>query len=1203
MHAARSTQHAARSTQHAARSTQHAARSTQHAARSTQHAARNARWALTAAVTVIALGCGRSPEPEKPGVNQAPVAGGSVDVAGKFEAVAQVNVAGKGNCSGTLVTPLFVLTANHCVTGTLRDGIECAAATGSKLGDLSADATVRFFKSFDGKYVSSPPAAVAMHTFSKSKALLVRSKVTENFGEAMDLCIESESARDVALIRLDNDQRIPTGLIKPLNPPILGNPDLTWSPSCTSGKDSSDFTATVVGYGHTGWAFDFNPFNGDFDVAFENGNDGRERVFGQSQDWYREDGLVSNDWFALNYGGSLGGDSGGATIGYGKLCGVNSRHVPNILSDFDLVSVTQDSADVESNENQKFLQDNILDVSKTHFVGQCNPDDKNPWNDPALENTLNGDADSMPDGCDPCPFQTEKDPRGDFTAGDDDDYDGVPDRCDNCPPSYCTQQGLSTKYCFNPYPEKFGAQADWDKDGVGDICDSCPMDPVPPLPSASVDDADNDFAGAACDNCSKRNGLRACHTDAECSYLTADGKSKPGFCIAKGSFGQCDDDDGWACLKGTGNKDCRDGVLCGGTDFGRCSQQLDDVNDNGTGGPCDTCDGSPGETILANSNAIREKLELAVPLGDACDPVPLYSSRAVKEWNSAYDYKQRTRFISSAGSGRDPDKSYQTTSASLSAGLRWSNCRNEALPDPSDWNVPLEKCIEKYATLNPTIGYKPEPGQKSTWKRVSTATYPINATAFPGSGADQTYARTFSTVVSFDPFWHGKGENEQLRVGSLENLLWDHAADIASGAVDSYLVGGEVRSTGAFWSHVEDDQSTYASKRDQDYYETKGLTHGGLRDHYTHVITPIKPPVFTDFPIPFSKCKVLGNCNPYLRGDLIEFHLAPQTASGFSHVPAVGGLVFCPGGDCLGLTAMPPIPLKALVGAPVASAFNDSSRVFLSPVERPQQAWADPPSQMPLYVGAPRSWQPGAHLGTVTFDGAALSLGCRACDLGLAAAKSPAASEPSARDLPLYAYSARHRAVYMIGGRHPAGGSTREIWRHDLESASWTLLLEGGEGAGLSSAAPFDVRAAGFDPSRRQLAYVDFTEKPVGKWKKLPVARLVVFDVARRAGSVALVLPRVGIYERLDLVARGNATWVLVGQVKNTSVWHAFELELAADGSLKWTGHAAGLGAIIDAPFNTAGGVLLPVARKGKLELERLEASDLHSNPVACTTL
>ncbi|MBK9001909.1 MAG: trypsin-like serine protease [Myxococcales bacterium] len=1140
--------------------------------------------------------------------------GGSVDSNGAFQAVAQVNVVGRGNCSGTLVTPLLVLTANHCVTGTSRDGFDCAGATGiATLADLTVGATVNFFVSGNGFYPGQP-SLTRTHSFGPpngSGQLVVRSAYD------MDLCLESEAAADVALIRLDNDQRVPTAMIKPLNPPILGNPKLTWSPSCTTGLDSSDFTASVVGYGRTGWTWDFNPFNGDFDVVSEDGNGSRQRVFKSSSEWYKQDGVVSNDWFPTNYGGILGGDSGGATIAGGRLCGVNSRHVPNIGADWDLVSITQDSADVETAANQQFLKQHILDVTQTHFVGQCNPDDPKPWSDPALVDTDVGETmagqarDGMPDACDPCPFETETDPRGDFTRGDDDDQDGVPDRCDNCAPGLCAAAGLSIAYCKNPYPSTFGPQPDWDGDGIGDLCDLCPM--VPDAQYAGnpfLNDPDNDGVGVACDNCSKRNSVRACKTDAECSYTTAGGEAKTGFCIGLGSYGKCEDADGWACFKAAGNKDCRDGIICETfSSFGRCSQQTDDLNDNGAGGVCDSCDSAPAEAapILMNSNGIREQFEGAPALGDACDPVPLYSSRSVKEWNAAYDYKLRTRFISSFGIGLDPDNGYQAPAVPfLRAGLRWCNCRNETELDPSKRNVPLAECVSDICVRNPTVGYAPLPGQFSNWKHVSTATYPILSSSFPGAGADQTYLRGFSSVVSTDPFWHGVGENEPQRIGLLENLFWDHHTDITSGAIDSYVQGGEVRSTGAFWSHVEDDGTTYPSQRDTDYFTSKGNALGGLRDHYTYVVTPIKPPAPMNLQVPFTKCQLLGNCNPFFRGDIVDFHLAATTPAGMSALPPSGGLVLCPNGDCGVFSAMPPIPLGGIVPPPLVAAFSDPALTFLSPVERPLQAWSEAPVNITLYASIDRSWQPGARVTSITFDGTHFGLDCRACDLppGVAAATgASSAAEPSARTSPAYAYSAKHASIYMVGGRHPGGALTRELWRHDLLAGSWTKVLAAPPSDGLFDLAPFDVRALGFDPSRRLLAFLDFTNKQVGKNDELPVARLVTIDIARRSGKVQLVLPRVGIYERVGLVARGNGSWVLVGQVKHTKTWHAFDLELDAQGGVSWKGHAAGLGAIVDAAANTAAGVLLPVERKGKLELVRLERQDFKPSSAGCTKI
>jgi len=418
---------------------------------------------------------------------QQPVSNGTVDSTGSYNSVAQVNVDGRGNCSGTLVTPYHVLTANHCVTGTQRDGIKCAVAGAPKIADLTVGATVRFFVSGNGFYPGQP-SVTAQHSLAKSGVPLLARVPHE-----MDLCYQSEAGKDVALIRLD--QRIPTTLIKPTNPAVLGTAPSP--PSCYQGLDTSDFTGTVVGYGRD--ELDLTPgLDGDWDLGWT-GNDARERQHATSVDWFREGSVVRNDWSIYStYEGVLPGDSGGALFSSnGRICGVNSRFSFTFDPDPRMFS---ESADLEAAGNQQFLQDNVLDVSETHFVGQCNADDPRPWGDATLDETLNGDADSMPDGCDPCPFATEKDPRGNFTRGDDDDYDGVPDRCDNCAPNRCTQQGLNTKYCFNPYPEKFGAQADWDQDGIGDICDSCPMDPGEPLAGASADDPDNDHVGAACDN-------------------------------------------------------------------------------------------------------------------------------------------------------------------------------------------------------------------------------------------------------------------------------------------------------------------------------------------------------------------------------------------------------------------------------------------------------------------------------------------------------------------------------------------------------------------------------------------------------------------------------------------------------------------------------------------------------------------------------
>lgn len=127
--------------------------------RSTQHAALLVRLVSSVLVLIAAAqpACSaRAADPPLRGSVEE-VRGGSVDSNGAFQAVAQVNVVGRGNCSGTLVTPLLVLTANHCVTGTSRDGFDCAGATGiATLADLTVGATVNFFVSGNGFYPGQP---------------------------------------------------------------------------------------------------------------------------------------------------------------------------------------------------------------------------------------------------------------------------------------------------------------------------------------------------------------------------------------------------------------------------------------------------------------------------------------------------------------------------------------------------------------------------------------------------------------------------------------------------------------------------------------------------------------------------------------------------------------------------------------------------------------------------------------------------------------------------------------------------------------------------------------------------------------------------------------------------------------------------------------------------------------------------------------
>ncbi len=869
--------------------------------------------------------------------------------------------------------------------------------------------------------------------------------------------------------------------------------------------------------------------------------------------------------------------------------------------------------------NQAFLQEHILDKSKTHFVGQCNPGDPNPWNDPKLENT-DKDKDGMPDACDPCPFDPYSDPQEDFDPNDygangatDADHDGVPDACDNCPPSLCERRGLPASDCYNPYPAKFGPQADFDGDTIGDVCDTCPTTPNASanyyLPG--LDDPDNDGVGAACDNCNKRNPVQPCTSDADCKYSPGD---KNGFCLQIGKYGKCDDADGWACALNKGNAGCRDGVTCEdlGDNYGRCSQQLDDVNHNGVGGECDSCDSVQGNTILANSNDIRESIEGAKPpLGDQCDPVPLYSTRMVIAPTevsgfggttrpfAAYDPTERTRFTATAGIGHDETMGGAIPPAlTLKVGFRWTNCY-----DPNDPSNPwdLDTCIKKHATENPTTGYNPPPGVQTTFVHVTTQTYPYDSTqtsghnVFPGTGSDQTIQRTFTTSISQDDEWHPYGSQEVHRVGEIENVLWDQATDIASGSFPTFLVTGDKtpHTVGALWSHVEDNGVDYASGRDQDFYDgKKGISNGGLRDNYAYVTTPA-----VEHTLPIKLTCVNAPCYPRWSAHMLvspaQSIISPASLVATS--PAEG-LLTCNGG-CSVVGPTGTADVTSAIVSPLDQDIQDPAFEFVPAVERGYEVLrTGTASPGVMSVMMPRDWVNGSVPESVVFDGRRVSLRGYMIERGAAAGvASPQAAPagPASRTAPIYTLSLKQSALYMLGGTLPSGQPARDIWRYDLLGQAWDEVVSA-VNSSLDSSAPFDVLAASYDPSQNQLAYVDQTSTLDQHGHATTVARLVVVGTAPLSPRVALVLPRNGRIGRVFLTARGNGTWVLTAELGRGSAhaWIAYDFALDQDGNLTWDGWQTGQGAIVQQPLNSSNGVFLPVNHDGGTRFVRLEPGD-----------
>jgi RTX calcium-binding nonapeptide repeat (4 copies)/Thrombospondin type 3 repeat len=737
---------------------------------------------------------------------------------------------------------------------------------------------------------------------------------------------------------------------------------------------------------------------------------------------------------------------------------------------------------------------------------------------------------------------------------EDGDGDGVGDLCDNCPPTICTAVGLPASECANP------AQADRDGDGIGDVCDVCPAE------ADGSGDKDNDGVGDACDLCPSAvtAGRLACKTNADCLGH--------GACITTDvNGGRCNDGSNTTCQTFLSSRTCANCVEVGM--WGACSEGSDaDADGDGIGDLCDNCSMVADANLQLNSNGPAETREFAPALNDACDAVPLLTSRPVVEPDGTSAGSSRVLFTSFAGVGSDGAAVHPDFTGG-EVGFRQCNCRDVgALQD-----IPFSDCLNFSCGTSRAHFDNPNDAQ---WRQVTVGVAPSGVFA-ESQVATPTLdprisAPTYTDRIDCaDPLPHPPGltpgDQGLCRLGTGRLLSWSHLADTQAGRVVSFSappapLSGEpmvfhppiVQTTGLFWSHGVKFPLQSAGARDDSF-------DGRLRDHYAYVKTPSLS--FDVNSLPKIVPVLPANCrfNPECFKVFVPAGVANSIHPGVGLnvlrlLPRPFVIYPDPSGILVGIrrSSEPNIDLTLALSTSARAEMADANRFLVPPVESfTKDASA---GARIAAVSVPRTWsQLDSDIETLG-DGGGGTLEVTSI-FKTSAGEDENITEfggfgfvPSDREGARTVFSRGEQALYLVGGSH-GGVPTGEVWRLDLVEGAWTHVFALGEH---SQVGVQNVAAVGYDSPFGKLLVVDSASAT-----SLQNARLIVLDAHANTSGVSATAD-LSRFTKVGLTSTGNGTFVLLGATATN--WTAYRLQVSNSGHITWLGKTSGSGLVVADP-------------------------------------